>query len=462
MYDDLSGYPIAVASHEVREAWNEAVEAILAHDRSAAERLAGTIASDPDFALAHAVNGLLLLSLARADVIPAAVVCMDDALRAKAARTISDREDKFLQALEQWIMDAPRRAAVILEDILVSYPQDMLAVKLAHMLRFMLGDQLPMLTVLQRVVPAFGSRHPYAGFAQGCLAFALEERGLYAEAERVGRLAVELTPRDVWGRHAVAHVLEMTGRADEGIAWLEDPGRWAHANNFTLHLFWHQALFQMEAGRFAEAIALYDHRMAVGCSDDYRDIASCASLLARFEYAGVDVGGRWEEIGDRAERHQMDGRLVFADLHYVLALLGAGRVKSADALARRIVDDSFTCGSEERRIAARSGGTMACGLLSFQAGDYVAAAKWFSAGRSTLLDIGGSNAQRDLFEQVYIESLIRSGDEEQAAALLERRLSVRMGRSRYALEGLGRLHTTSARLSALAALDALSPKSTRH
>lgn len=462
MYDDLSGYPIAVASHEVREAWNEAVEAILAHDRCAADRLAGTIAADPDFALAHAVNGLLLLSLARADLIPAAVVCMDDALRAKSARATSDREDKFLQALEQWIMDAPRRAAVILEDILVSYPRDMLAVKLAHMLRFMLGDQLPMLTVLQRVVPSFGLDHPYGGFAQGCLAFALEERGLHAEAERVGRLAVELTPRDVWGRHAVAHVLEMTGRADEGISWLGDPSRWAHANNFSLHLFWHQALFQMEAGRFAEAIALYDHRMAVGCSDDYRDIASCASLLARFEYAGVDVGGRWEDIGDRAERHQMDGRLVFADLHYVLALLGAGRVKSADALARRIVDDSFTCGSDERRIAARTGGTMACGLLSFQAGDYVAAAKWFSAGRSTLLDIGGSNAQRDLFEQVYIESLIRSGDEEQAVALLERRLSVRMGRSRFALERLGRLQTTSARLSALAALDALSPKSTRH
>ncbi|MFX5760882.1 hypothetical protein ABTE44_19325, partial [Acinetobacter baumannii] len=72
------------------------MEAILAHDRSAAVRLAGTIASDPDFALAHAVNGLLVLSLARADVIPAALVCMDDALRAKAARTISDREDKFL------------------------------------------------------------------------------------------------------------------------------------------------------------------------------------------------------------------------------------------------------------------------------------------------------------------------------------------------------------------------------
>lgn len=462
MFDDLSGYAIAVASHEVREAWNETVEAILAHDRSAADRLAGTIAADPDFALANAVNGLLLLSLARVDLIPAAIACMDDARRAKSARDISDREDKFLKALEQWIMDAPRRAAVILEDILVSYPQDMLAIKLAHMLRFVLGDQSQMLTVLQRAVPALAPGHPYAGFAQGCLSFALEERGFYAEAERAGRLAIELTPRDVWGRHAIAHVLEMTGRVDEGLAWLADHNRWAHANNFSLHLFWHHALFMMEAGQFAEAIALYDLRMATGCSDDYRDIASCASLLARLEYEGVDVGNRWEDIGDRAARHENDARLVFADLHYVLALLGAGRVKSADALARRIVHDSLTCSSDERRVAARSGGTIACGLLSFQAGDYVAAAKWFSAARSTLVDIGGSNAQRDLFEQAYIESLIRSGDDEQAAALLERRLSGRMGRSRFALERLRRLQTTPSRLGALAALNTLSPRSTRH
>jgi hypothetical protein len=202
--------------------------------------------------------------------------------------------------------------------------------------------------------------------------------------------------------------------------------------------------------------------MATGCSDDYRDIASCASLLARLEYEGVDVGNRWEDIGDRAARHENDARLVFADLHYVLALLGAGRVKSADALARRIVHDSLTCSSDERRVAARSGGTIACGLLSFQAGDYVAAAKWFSAARSTLVDIGGSNAQRDLFEQAYIESLIRSGDDEQAAALLERRLSGRMGRSRFALERLRRLQTTPSRLGALAALNTLSPRSTRH
>jgi hypothetical protein len=218
----------------------------------------------------------------------------------------------------------------------------------------------------------------------------------------------------------------------------------------------------MEAGLFAEAMALYDERMATDCSDDYRDIASCASLLARLEYEGIDVGRRWEDIANRAERRANDGRLVFADVHYVLALLGAGRVKSADELARRVVDDSFADSSDERRVAAKCGGTVACGLLSFQNGDYAAAAKWLSAARSTMSDIGGSNAQRDLFEQVYIESLIRCGDEEQAATLLSHRLVARMGKNRFALTRLNQLQNNSVRLGALSTLTAASTKSMLH
>ena len=461
MYYDLSGYVVSVAGDDIRIAWNETVEAVLAHDATAADRLVKTLTADPNFALAHAVNGLMLLTLARAELVPAAVGCHDKARLAKSNRAITMREDLYLQALEQWLLDAPRRAAVVLEEILMEDPLDMLAIKLAHMLRFVLGEQAQTLAVLQRVAPAFGRHHPFAGFVNGCLAFALEERGLYSDAEHAGRLAVNLSPRDVWGRHAVAHVFEMTGRADEGMDWLADHGQWAHANNFRLHLTWHQALFKMERGEFAEVTVLYDRRMAAECSDDYRDIASCASLLARLEYAGVDVGMRWEEVADRAERCVKDGRLVFADLHYILALLGANRAESAETIARTLVDDSFAHSSEERRIAARGGGIAACGLLAFHDGDYAEAAKLFSVARSTLVEIGGSNAQRDLFDQVYIESLIRSGSTERATALLERRLADRMGVNRFAAERLSQLRqTSSARLGALATLSASVAEST--
>lgn len=456
MYCDLSGYTISVATDDVRIGWNEALEAVLAHDATAAERLAKTLMADPDFALAHAVNGMMLLALARADLVPVAADCLKKARLAMSNRCTTRREGMFVRALEQWLLESPRRAAVLLEEGIADYPLDVLAIKLAHMLRFMLGDQAQMLTVLQRAAPEFGRSHPLAGFVYGCLAFALEEQGNYAEAEYAGRKAVELAPRDVWGRHAVAHVLEMTGRADDGLNWLADRGQWAHANNFRLHLTWHQALFKLERGECAEASALYDQQMSAECSDDYRDIASCASLLARLEYAGVDVGKRWEEVADRAERRAKDRRLVFADLHYILALLGADRVGSAETIARTLIDDSFAHSSDERRIAARGGGVAACGLLAFHDGDYAEAAKLFSVARSALVEIGGSNAQRDLFDQVFIESLIRSGNDERAITLLERRLSERMGANRFAAERLGRYRpTSSARLGTLATLAAL-------
>jgi hypothetical protein len=52
------------------------------------------------------------------------------------------------------------------------------------------------------------------------LAFGLEETGDYAAAEKTGRRAVELEPRDGWGWHAVTHVMEMQNRRADGVAWL--------------------------------------------------------------------------------------------------------------------------------------------------------------------------------------------------------------------------------------------------
>lgn len=439
MHCDVSGYAISVANNQARTAWDNAVEAILAHDALAPALLADTLAIDPGFALAHAATGLILLTLARADLLPTATDCLRSAEMARSARGTTPREELYLKALRHWLRDAPRSAAFMLEDVLTDHPLDALALKLSHTLRFMLGDQAQMLVPLQRVASAFDRSHPFAGFVQGCLAFALEERGFYSEAEEAGCKAVSLAPRDVWGRHAVAHVLEMTGRAEEGDVWLTDTRRWSHANNFRLHMIWHRALFKMERGELAEVLDLYDREIRGTDSDDYRDIANGASLLTRLQRAGLDPGPRWEELADRAERRAKDRRLVFAELHYLLAMLGAGRVENAEAIAECIVRDSKTHGSVERRTAARSGGITACALLAFHDADYARAAQLLSVARDDLLQIGGSHAQRDVFEQVYIESLIRSGNLERATAVLEERLLQRRGGNGFARAQLRRI-----------------------
>ncbi|WP_377841549.1 tetratricopeptide repeat protein [Bosea sp. UC22_33] len=451
VHHDLSGDPITASSDAARLAWNDMLEALLAHAAATPEHLARVLAADPDFALAHAAKGLMLLSLARAELVAPARDCLAKARMAALLRPVTRREAMIVEALALWLDDAPRRAAERLEAILLAHPFDVLALKLAHGLRFMLGDQAEMLATLNRFAPGFAESHPLAGFVHGCHAFALEERGFYAQAERVGRRAVALSPRDAWGRHAVAHVLEMTGRTEEGIAWLGDGRDIAHANNLRFHIFWHLALFRLERGETGEVLRLYDEEIRAEPTDDYRDIANGASLLARLDYAGVDVGERWEELAARAEGRVHDGRLVFADLHYALSLLGAGHADGAEAIARGLIEDAKAHPSIERRAAARHGAFAAFGLIAFHEGDYDEAARLLGSARNGLIAIGGSHAQRDLFEQAYAESLIRAGEQERAAEILGERLRRRGGSNLFAARRLAQLRGRGAgRLAALA------------
>lgn len=450
-HHDLSGDRITISNDAARLAWNDTLEALLAHAAATPDHLTRTLAADPDFALAHAAKGLMLLSLARAELVAPARDCLAKARASALLRPITRREVMVVEALALWLDEAPRRAAERLEAILAVHPFDVLALKLSHGLRFMLGDQAEMLATLRRVAPGFGESHPLSGYVHGCYAFALEERGFYVEAERSGRSAVALSPRDAWGRHAVAHVLEMTGRVGEGIAWLGDGRNWAHANNLRFHIVWHLALFRLERGETGEVLRLYDHEIRAEPTDDYRDIANGASLLARLEYAGVDVGHRWDELAAKAEGRVQDGRLVFADLHYALSLLGAGHADGAEAIARSLIEDAKAHPSGERRAAARNGALAAFGLIAFHEGDYDEAARLLAAARNGLTAIGGSHAQRDLFEQAYAESLIRAGQHDRAALVLGERLARRGGANLFAARRLAQLHSRGAgRLAALA------------
>jgi len=75
------------------------------------------------------------------------------------------------------------------------------------------------------------------------------------------------------------------------------------------------------------------------------------------------------------------------------------------------------------------------GLAEFRRGAYGKAVELLLQVRFDLWQIGGSHAQRDIFEQLTIDSLIRSNNSEQARALLGERLAART-RNRFAEERL--------------------------
>ena len=420
--DDLSGMPTSLPADAIA-GWNAVIRGILAHAASTGPDLNQVLAAYPDFGLGQAIRGLSCLLLGRAEMIPVARQAYAAAVGGSAETM---REIAFVHALGDWLGGQPTRAAARLQAVLAVHPRDALAMKMVQAIHFVMGRPQAMRTSVEGIIAAWND-HPARGYLLGCHAFGLEETGDYAAAERAGRTGIDLAPDDAWGLHAVAHVFDMTARAKDGLDWLSGrEGSWMHCNNFRFHVWWHRALMHLDLGEYDAALAHYDADIRAEKTDDYRDISNAASLLSRLELEGVDVGNRWEELAVLSQTRAADGCLAFADLHYMLALCGGARDQAAAGLIARMQQTKQHMG-EAQGVIAHPGLHIAQGLQAFAAGEYSNAWIHLRAGRTDLQQIGGSHAQRDVFDRITIEAALRGGYMDAAEGLLRARMTQRAG-----------------------------------
>jgi tetratricopeptide (TPR) repeat protein len=423
------------------QAYHDFVSAYLGHKQDVAGRLAGFIDAEPANPRGPAARAILLATLARSELAAPSQAAASEAMRLLAEGAFSPADRAFVDAAWHAAAGLWREAIEALDLATRLDPSDTLSIKMSHALRFMLGDVKGMLEAIEQSLARLPRDHGHRGFLLGCHAFALEENGHYAEAERSGRDALQRRPDDAWGLHAIGHVYEMTGRIDEGVRLIESHETTIRgANNFGGHLFWHLALFRLEQGDIAAAFALYDREIRREATDDFRDIANAASLLMRIELLGHPVGDRWEELADKAEMRIDDRSLLFADLHYILALMGSGRLSKAQKLAKSLqilAPRSFA----QEPAWRQAGMVIGAGLAAFMDGDMGKAYSHLVDLKLPAQAIGGSHAQRDILEQITIEAGLRAGADSEISARLSRRMVMRGGANRFAETRLAKLAT---------------------
>ena len=429
MMHDICQSPVSLTSTEALSDWNGMIRAFLAHGTPTPTHLGALLKREPSFAMGHAARGLFSLMMGRSELIPVAREAAVLARRYANEAAPNAREAAWVDALEHWLAGSLTGAIADMETALTSCPADTLSAKVSHAIRFIVGDARGMRHSIERVLEAHDADHACRGFALGCYAFALEETGEYDKAERHGREGLVLAPDDAWGLHAVTHVYDMTARPELGIRLIEDNlTSWDHCNNFRYHVWWHKALLHLDQGDFGMALGLYDARIRADKTDDYRDISNATSLLVRLELEGIDVGPRWNELADLAQARTDDGCVVFADLHYMLALTGADRPDAKAAMADRFARDAARKGDMPQRYATPGLAALE-GLNAFAEGRYGAAFSNLAASRPTMQSIGGSHAQRDVFERLTIDAGLRAGRYEETADILNDRLSRRGNRA---------------------------------
>jgi hypothetical protein len=91
------------------------------------------------------------------------------------------------------------------------------------------------------------------------------------------------------------------------------------------------------------------------------------------------------------------------------------------------------------RVAAEAGVPAAEGLRNFANGDYAGAFARLRDAAPALQTVGGSHAQRDVFERVAIESALRAGLLTEARSALQARTRRRGALDGYAERRLARI-----------------------
>src|ERR1700704_1477300 len=244
------------------------------------------LAESPEFVMAHALRAWLHLIGTE----PAGVQIARAALAAAQSLPATVREQGHLTAIGHLVEGRWSAASQVLEDITIEYPRDLLALQVGHQTDFFRGDARMLRDRIARAMPAWTPDLPGHHAVLGMQAFGLEETGQYAAAEKAGRRAIELEPRDGWAQHAVAHVMEMQGRPREGIAWMQKNMAGLSKDSFlAVHNWWHLALYHLDLGEIEEALALFDGPIYGTRSRIVLELVDASALLWRLALRGIDV-----------------------------------------------------------------------------------------------------------------------------------------------------------------------------
>jgi tetratricopeptide (TPR) repeat protein len=425
-HSDLHDLPLETASAAAAEAFNKMVLSYLRYRTDVTANLKTVLDADPDFALAHVMKGyLMMLSFKDANV-PAAVSALkaSDALIGRA----SSREQAHAAALRTWIEGDHDRTLAIWEQILDEHPRDVLALRLHHFNAFWLGRPGIMAREVEKALPRYSRDLKGWGTLLACRCFANEELGNYTLAEAAGRDAIDVDKGDLWAAHAVAHILEMQGRCAEGIDWLAglEP-HWEGANNLKHHLWWHRGLYHFERGEFDTVLDLYDRNFRNLASpiteaqpDLYIDVQNAASMLFRLERQGVDVGTRWNEIADKAETRIGDCLSPFTLPHWMMALAATRRFDAGGRMIEAMRTYATTAGTLNARLVADYALPISEALMLRVKGDPAAAVRVMRPAIGGMYRMGGSHAQQDVLEQLFLDCAVAAHANDDVTLILER------------------------------------------
>jgi len=418
---DSRGLPLSTTSERAAERYRRGTDLLLSAWPGAAEILEEAIEADPDFALAYAARARLHAIQADLTEARACIATAENIV----ARCGTERERSHVDILSLAINGRPAKA---LERALAhadAWPRDALIFSLP-LGAFGLFAFSGMPDHDQARV-AFCERHArhfdaddwwfltYRGWAHA-------ENGNVTLGRDLAYRAYNLRRNNANAAHALSHALYESGATEDAERLIADwlPG-YDRSGTLHGHIAWHAALGALERGDPQQALAIYADciQPSVSAGLPVNVVSDTASFLWRLHAYGHSVPTElWEAAAAYSRAYFHKAGFAFADVH--MAILAAA-VGDRVAVERRV----------EALMDLIEAGTLPAGpvvpaicraALAFGEEDYAGCVRVLEPVAAEAARIGGSGAQREMIEDMFLLALMRSGEVVKARALLGRRL----------------------------------------
>ncbi|KAJ3595808.1 hypothetical protein NHX12_002222 [Muraenolepis orangiensis] len=266
-------------------------------------------------------------------------------------------------------------------------------------------------TLTHYPLPSVTTHYPH--YLKGLYSFGLLETHFYDEAEKVAKEGLAMRRDDAWCVHSVAHVHEMKGEVDKGLAFMETTEKdWQGCDMLACHNYWHWALCFIEKGDYEAALSLYDSKVSRSCKSTggMLDTVDSCSLLYRLQMEGVCVKDRWRELLQITKPHTDDHVTLFNDAHFLMASLGAREADVSQRLLEGLRDVAKDPGDNYQHQLSQTLGVPLCeAMVEYDEGNYSRTVELLQPLRYRMMQIGGSD--RDVFNLLLIQAAMKSSSE---------------------------------------------------
>ena len=415
-FQDRYGLTLTTRSVTAVECYIKGIDRFLSGDAGAETSLARAIEADEGFAAAYASLALIQQFQGTAEAKRSAAharICMNGR---------SKRERQYVEAIAMFIEGGGSRVLPLVHGHLDEFPRDAVLLFLHGFLNARSGRadwQHEQFGYLTHLAPRYGDDW----FFLGQYAFAHHAIDRFEESRRLAEQSLARNPRCGHAVHSLAHVFYETNAHAAGSAFLDEwMANYDRHAPMHCHLAWHWALFELSVGHYARAMELYEGAIRPEVARTRTSMYDAASLLWRYQiYGCAQEALPWSAVGELAARLTTQPGMAFVDANAALALAAA----RDEAAFGRLIDGLRTLDAQGHPTAGCVVLPLVQGVWAFAQGAYDEAIQWIEPIADQIVRIGGSNAQREVFEDTLLEAYLRAGRYAEAEAALRTRLGRR-------------------------------------